>query len=70
MLEETKLQQWWNSLPENHKTYLKNQPLWHDRDMYKAVAVGIVIGVIIGLIVGYDLGLPDPSLYQPRFLRG
>lgn len=43
-----KWQTWYDSLPEHTKIYLKNQPVWHDRDMFKALAVGIVIGIIIG----------------------
>lgn len=41
--------QWYDSLPHHTREYLKGQPVWHDRDMYKSFAFGIFIGVIIGL---------------------
>ena len=47
----SKFQLWYNSLPEHTKTYLKNQPLWHDRDMAKALVLGMAIGLVIGAIV-------------------
>lgn len=70
MLEETKLSKWWNGLPENHKKYLESQPIWYDRDLFKAVAVGIVIGFIVGLIVGYDIGVPEAPVHQLTYIRG
>ena len=42
---------WYDSLPAHTKEYLKNQPLWHDRDMFKAFAVGILIGIVIGVAI-------------------
>lgn len=50
----SKYDAWWDSLSPQMKEYLKNQPIWHDRDMYKAVAVGAVIGFLVGVIVGYE----------------
>jgi hypothetical protein len=44
-----KWDQWYDSLPASTKEYLKNQPLWHDRDLIKAGLLGIVIGFLIGL---------------------
>ena len=46
----SKLQGWYDSLPEHTKTYLKNQPIWHDSDMLKAAAVGAFVGFLIGLL--------------------
>jgi len=40
---------WYDSLPENTKQYLKRQPVWHDRDMWKAGLLGLSIGLILGL---------------------
>jgi hypothetical protein len=40
---------WYDSLPEHTKEYLKNQPVWHDIDLVKAFAFGMIIGVIVGL---------------------
>jgi hypothetical protein len=47
----SKFQTWYDSLPEHTKTYLKNQPIWHDSDMWRAGIFGLVIGVLIGLAV-------------------
>ena len=40
---------WYDSLPENTKQYLKRQPVWHDKDMWKAGLLGLSIGLILGL---------------------
>jgi hypothetical protein len=45
-----KYQQWWDSLSPQMQQYLRSQPIWHDRDLYKAMAVGVVIGFILGLL--------------------
>jgi len=50
----SKYQQWWDSLSPQTRKYLENQPIWHDRDIYKAVGIGVVIGFLVGLIVGYE----------------
>lgn len=47
----SKWDQWYDNLPAHTKEYLKNQPLWHDSDMFKAFAVGILVGLIIGAIL-------------------
>jgi hypothetical protein len=46
----SKFQAWYDSLPDHTKEYLKKQPVWHDRDMYKALAIGFAIGLVVGLI--------------------
>ena len=33
---------WYDSLPEHTREYLKNQPLWHDIDLVKADVVGSI----------------------------
>ena len=45
----SKFQAWYDSLPENTKQYLKRQPVWHDKDMWKAGLLGLSIGLILGL---------------------
>ena len=45
-----KYQAWWDSLSPQMQQYLKNQPVWHDRDLFKAALVGACIGFIIGLM--------------------
>jgi hypothetical protein len=47
----SKYQAWWDSLSPTTKEYLKNQPVWHDRDMWRAGLLGCAIGVLIGLAV-------------------
>jgi len=49
-----KYQPWWDDLSPQMKEYLKKQPLWYDRDLYKAAAVGSIIGFAIGVLVGFE----------------
>jgi hypothetical protein len=42
---------WWDSLSPSTQEYLKSQPLWHDIDLAKALALGLVIGFFIGWLV-------------------
>ncbi len=51
MFNQNKWDAWWDSLPKHTKAYLKTQPVWHDRDMFKSLAVGILLGIIIGAIL-------------------
>jgi len=45
-----KYQAWWDSLSPQMKEYLKRQPVWHDRDMWKAGLIGFAFGIVIGLL--------------------
>ena len=47
----SKWEKWYAGLPEHTKVWLKSQPVWHDSDMFKAFAVGILVGLIIGAIL-------------------
>jgi hypothetical protein len=47
----SKYQQWYDNLPSNTKIWLKNQPLWHDVDMVKALCFGIFVGFLVGVLV-------------------
>lgn len=47
----SKYQQWYDNLPNNTKEWLKNQPVWDDSDIFKAVMFGAVVGFLIGVIV-------------------
>lgn len=49
-----KYEKWWDSLSPHTKEYLKKQPIWHDRDLYKFAAIAAGIGFIVGFIVGYE----------------
>ena len=42
---------WYDSLPAHTKQCLKTQPLWHDIDIFKAFAVGIIVGTFLGLTI-------------------
>jgi hypothetical protein len=42
---------WYDNLSSHTREYLKTQPLWHDRDMFKALVYGIAIGLLIGLVL-------------------
>lgn len=50
----SKYQAWWGSLSPQMQQYLKSQPIWHDRDLYKSLAIGAVVGFVIGFVVGYE----------------
>lgn len=50
LFQQSKWDTWFDNLPESTKTYLKNQPLWHDSDLFKAAAIGAVVGFLIGLL--------------------
>jgi hypothetical protein len=50
LLKEDKWDAWWNSLSPHTQQYLKNQPIWHDADLYKALGVGMLVGFLIGLL--------------------
>ena len=47
----SKYQAWWDSLSPQMQEYLKKQPVWHDRDLYKAFVFGLLFGVLIGLAI-------------------
>lgn len=49
-----KYETWWDSLSPQMQQYLKQQPVWQDKDLYKSLAIGVVIGFLIGLVVGYE----------------
>jgi hypothetical protein len=51
MFKQNKWEQWWDSLSPQMQEYLKKQPVWHDRDMYKALVLGMAIGLVIGAIL-------------------
>ncbi len=62
----SKWQKWYDSLPAQTKTYLEKQPIWYDRDLYKAAAVGVVIGVVLGFLVGYEIAWkPAINTFRP-----
>lgn len=49
LFKQNKWEVWWNNLSPTTKTYIKNQPLWHDKDLFKVMLFGFVMGVILGL---------------------
>ena len=51
MFKQNKWEAWYDSLPQHTKDYLNSQPVWHDRDLFKALAIGFAIGLVIGLMV-------------------
>ena len=61
-----KYQDWWDQLPEQTKQYLLKQPIWHDRDLYRALAVGALIGFVVGFLFGFDAGhVPVIDSFRP-----
>ena len=51
MFKQNKWEAWYDSLPQHTKDYIKRQPVWYDRDMYKAFALGALLGFLIGWIM-------------------
>lgn len=50
LFTDNKWEAWWNSLSPQMQQYLKSQPVWHDRDMYKAGILGFTIGLLVGMM--------------------
>lgn len=50
MSKSNKWEDWWNSLSPQMQQYLKAQPVWHDRDLYRSFGVGVLVGFLIGVI--------------------
>jgi ElaB/YqjD/DUF883 family membrane-anchored ribosome-binding protein len=50
----SKLSEWYDSLSEQTKAWLKEQPIYTVKDSYKFIAIGAVVGFIVGLVVGYE----------------
>lgn len=44
-------QEWLEQQPKHTQEWLKKQAVWHDSDMFKAVAFGAFVGFLIGLII-------------------
>ena len=70
MQDVTKWQTWSEQQDPKTLAYLDNQPIWRNKDLYKAIAAGIIIGLIIGFAWGYAAGLPDYSNMPIQYLRG
>ena len=61
-----KYQIWWDNLPEQTKLWLKNQPIYREKDLYKSLAIGAVVGFVIGFIVGYEAAIkPVIQTFRP-----
>jgi len=50
----SKLNDWYDALPEQTKIWLKNQPIYTVKDSYKFITIGVVVGFVVGLVVGYE----------------
>ncbi len=42
---------WYDGLPEHTKESIKNEPVWHDLDLFKMGVVGFFIGLLLGLAI-------------------
>jgi hypothetical protein len=51
MFNQNKWEAWYDSLSPSMKTYLKNQAVWHDSDMWRAGLFGCFVGILIGLVI-------------------
>jgi len=50
--------------------WLAKQPVWHDRDVIKFVAVAVAIGFSVGFLFGWSYGQPDLSGMAVNYVRG
>lgn len=50
-MNNSKYQEWWDSLSPQMQEHLKNQPLWYDRDLVKVGVIFFIIGLLIGLVI-------------------
>lgn len=58
--------EWYNNLPEHTKKYLESQPLYFEKDLWKAAAVGAVIGFLVGVFVGFEWAWrPVVTVFKP-----
>ncbi len=52
MFKKNKWDVWYDAQPEHIKRWMdQDNPIWYDRDMWKAFAVGVFFGVLIGLAI-------------------
>lgn len=56
---KSKWDKWREQQDPKTLAYLDSQPIWHDKDLYKALALGIIIGIVVGFAWGFDVGAPD-----------
>ena len=49
MFKPSKWSQWYDAQPEHVKQWMKTQPIWYDRDLFKACAFGVFVGILIGV---------------------
>lgn len=70
MFKKSKWEEWRERQDPKTLAYLDSQPIWRDKDLYKATAVGIIIGLVIGFAWGFAVGLPDLSNTSIHYLRG
>lgn len=47
--KNNKFSSWYDNQNETTKAWLDSQPIWHTKDMWVAVFIGITIGFLIGI---------------------
>ncbi len=50
MFNQDKWSKWYDSLPAHTKEYLKNQPVWHDKDVTLFCSIAMAVGFFFGYI--------------------
>jgi hypothetical protein len=43
-------QEWLEKQPKHTQEWLKKQAIWHDADLFRFLAIGMLVGFLIGLI--------------------
>ena len=64
-----KYSKWYDSLTPQMKEYLKKQPVWHDRDLYKATGIGVGFGLVLGFLFGIEWAW-KPVTTCARYITG
>jgi hypothetical protein len=51
MFKQNKWEAWYDAQPQHIKDwYDQPRPIWYDRDIYKALAIGFFVGLVVGAV--------------------
>ena len=52
---KSEAQRWLEMQPKHTQEWLKKQPVWHDRDLWKFYFLGMGLGLLVGFLLGLSL---------------
>jgi hypothetical protein len=44
-------QEWFEKQPKHTQEWLKKQAVWHDIDLFRFFAIGMLVGFLIGIVL-------------------